>query len=397
MPLHRTSRGRRADGRNDDVLGPTATAFLQGFYPPSLLITQEMLTNGTVQGNPLNGYQYVPLNGIPPDAPSTIWLRGDQFCPALTKSSLVYYQSSKFVTQQAQLQPFYDRFTPLLQGIFPESAIGFQNAYLIFDYFNFGYMHNLTIYKGLSSADLFQLRTLADEQQLDLVYNSTVPAVSIGGSSLAGAILIQLSETVTQSNPALRITYYAAPHSVMQAFFGVSGLLQAHINFWGLPAYAGTMVFELRRPVGDPTYDHTFVRFSMRNGSDPSTPQIVYPLFGRTDIESDMPWAQFEAEMALVGITTAEDWCHACGTSDLTFCAAYTQGVGRTGLPENQGPKKVSKVAAGGIGAGVTLAVIALAEGAAGMWYFRRRRGWRRGRGARVTDDAASDIKLVVR
>jgi hypothetical protein len=121
--------------------------------------TLSTLTNGTTEYNPLNGYQYVLTNGIAANAPDAIWIKGDQFCPAMTNASKVYFQSPEFLTRQAELQPFYDKFTPLLASIFPQDQIGFHSAYGIFDYLNVGYIHNKTINSNFTSDDLFQLRT----------------------------------------------------------------------------------------------------------------------------------------------------------------------------------------------------------------------------------------------
>jgi prostatic aicd phosphatase len=175
--------------RNENVLRNTATAFLQGFYPPSARASRATLTNGTTEANPLDGYQYVLLNGMAANAPDAIWIKGDQFFPTMTNASNAYFESAEFITRQPQLQSFYEKFTPLLTGVFTPEQIGFQSAYRIFDYLNVGYVHNQTIYSNLTSDDLFQLRTLADSQELALVYNASSPDTSIGGRILYGAIL----------------------------------------------------------------------------------------------------------------------------------------------------------------------------------------------------------------
>jgi prostatic aicd phosphatase len=350
--------------RNEDVLGNTATSFLQGFYPPSEPATAAILTNGSAQFNPLDGYQYVLVNGLPSTAPDSIWIKGDMYCPAMTNASKAYYQSTEFLNRQSELQSFYDKFTPLLVGIFPQSEIGFQSAYGIFDYLNVGYVHNQTIFTNLSTDDLFQLRTLADEQELALVYNVSSPDTSIGGKTLSGAILSQLNKTVAQTDKNLKITYFAASYSVFQAFFGLSGLLDADADFYGLPDYASTMSFELRLPVNSVGTHGLFVRYGFRNGSLPSAELNTFPLFGRTQIEADIPWNQFALGMSVQIISNQADWCHACVSSNLTFCAAYPSGS----------TSGVSPVSAGYIGAGVTIAVIAGIEALVTVWWFARKR-----------------------
>ena len=401
MPLHRINLflAWSLICRNENVLGNTATAFVQGLYPPSLFATSSILTNGSDQANPLNGYQYVLVNGMPSTAPDTIWIKGDKFCPTMTNASELYYQSDEFLSRQTQLQSFYDKFTPLLAGIFPQSEIGFQSAYGIFDYLNVGYIHNDTIFSRLSADDLFQLRTLADSQELALVYDTSSPNVSIGGKTLAASILSQLNKTVAGTDKNLKLTYFAASYSVFQAFFGISGLLQTSVNFYGLPAYASTMSFELRRPTNDTTMNKAFVRFNFRNGSDPSTEMQTFPLFGRRNIEADMPWSQFVAGMSQYGISTQEDWCNLC-YSNLTFCAAYPQNVGRI-----QGTDQVPSgsnmtnrlITAGAIGAGVAIAVIFFLESLVAAWWVKKFRPdlLRSTKDSEKLNDTTSETNLV--
>ena len=384
--------------RNENVLGNTAQVFLQGLYPPSEVATAATLTNGTAQFNPLDGYQYVLVNGEPATAPDSIWIKGDQYCPAMTNASQLYFQSQDFLSRQPVLQPFYDKFTPLLQGVFPQSEIGFQSAYGIFDYLNVGYQHNQTIYNSLSADDLFQLRTLADSQELALVYNTSSPIVSIGGKTLSAAILKQFSKTVSGSDTNLKITYFAASYSVFQAFFGLSGLLEASADFYGLPDYASTMVLELRQSVGVSAVNTFFVRFGFRNGSLPTAPLNMFPLFGRTQIESDIPWNQFVSAITMQSVSSQADWCHACVDSNQTFCAAYPVNQTPTALPQIGGTSGssggLSLVGAGAIGAGVTIAVIAIIEGLLALGWIARKRSVSN-RKAALSDTASEKSMLA--
>jgi prostatic aicd phosphatase len=361
---------------------------------PSGPATGATLTNGSAQFAPLNGYQYVLVNGMPATAPDAIWIKGDQYCPTMTNASKAYYQSTEFLDLQPQLQSFYDNFTPLLQGIFPQSEIGYQSAYGIFDYLNVGYIHNNTIYANLSSDDLFQLRTLADSQELGLVYNVSSPNVSIGGKTLSAAILSQLNKTVSGTDTNLKITYFAASYSVFQAFFGLSGLLEASADFYGLPDYASTMSFELRRPVNSSDF---YVRYGFRNGSSQNAELITYPLWGARPIDADIPWADFVESMEKQSVSTQGDWCNLC-MSNLTFCAAYgDSGATQTIANSNVGLSGLSLVGAGAIGAGVTIAVLMAIEGVAfAAWFlYRRTRATRRAVDKAKLSETASEASLV--
>jgi prostatic aicd phosphatase len=289
----------------------------------------------------------------------------------MSAASQKYYQSSEFLTMQAQLQPFYNKFIRFLAGTFPLSEIGYQYAYRIFDYLNVGYIHNQTIFTSLNPQDLFQLQTLASTQELAKVYNVSIPLLSIGGQTLASLILSTLNQTVSGTNPDLKLTYFATSYSIFQAFFGISSLLEASADFNGLPDYASIMSFELRRPFDSSGPQNLFVRFSFRNGSDASAPLTQFPLFRRTQIEADIPWPQFVQEMEEIALRSQAEWCTACTTSNLTFCAAYMPSPSSSGSSEGG---KLSTVAAGFIGAVVGIGVILVLEAVVmGLVWYRRR------------------------
>ena len=96
-------------------------------------------------------------------------------------------------------------------GTFPQSEIGLQSAYDIFDYLKIGYVHNQTIFANLSGDDLFQFHALTDEE-LALVYDISSPNTSIGDKTLSGAILSQLNKTITQTDKNLKITYFTVSY-----------------------------------------------------------------------------------------------------------------------------------------------------------------------------------------
>jgi len=161
---------------------------------------------------------------------------------------------------------------------------------------------------------------------------------------------------------------------VFQAFYGISGLLEASPDFYGLPDYASTMSFELRWPANSSGTDGLFVRFGFRNGSLPSAELKTFPLFGRSAIEADIPWSAFVSAMSSRSISSQKDWCHACGGSNQTFCAAYTSMA--TNAINTDICPSVSPVAAGFIGAGVAIAAIIGREVVAALlwWHLQAAR-----------------------
>jgi prostatic aicd phosphatase len=366
--------------RNDNVLLPSAVSFWQGFYPPSTTFTTQTLSNGTSEDAPLGGYQYVTINGMPTDSPDLIWIAGDQSCPALTEAQNSYYNSTEYLTMAPQLQPFYNQFIPLFQGVLNASQVSFANAYNVFDYINVGYIHNATIFNNVSAADLFQLRTLADNQLYNIYYNASQPDRSIGGQMGAYLILSRLNETVSQSSPSLKLTYFVSAYTTQMPFWALTNMTAASPNFYGLPDYASTMTFELRRPSNSSNFDDAFVRFGFRNGSNASAPVTYFPMFGSNDV--DMPWAQWSEKMSAIAIPSQADWCNTCNSTQ-TFCTGVSaasstgSGSGTSGtaaVESSSSSSGLSNAAAGGIGAGVTIGVIAIVEGLLALWYFSNRK-----------------------
>lgn len=155
----------------------------------------------------------------------------------------------------------------------------------------------------------------------------------------------------------------------------------------GLPDYASTMTFELRRAAGTSGFNNLSVRFGFRNGSDPSAPLNYFPMFGQN--QTDMPWSQWSQQMSNIAITSDASWCSICN-STLTFCTGSgssassttsSQSGSQSGSPSgteaaspSQSSSGLSNAAAGGIGAGVTIGVIAIIEGLAALWYFSSRK-----------------------
>jgi hypothetical protein len=364
-----------ATAPDQQVLLNTATAFLQGLYPPleglDPEISSQTLNNGSTYTNPLNGYQYVALHGEEAESPDTIWLKGDESCPAAAASAKNFEKSVEFQTREEETKSFYESFWDVLKSVYDYSPadLTYKNAYDIFDLLNVASIHNASSAGNVTDEELFQLRTLADSAEFGLRYNSSEAARSMGGQTFAGAILDQLNQTVT-SQGKLKCSFLAGSYDTFLAFFGLSKLTSVSPGFFGLPDYASTMSFELFTPknVGSfpSTTDDIRVRFLFRNGSDEGAPLRAFPLFGKS--EESMSWSDFVSSMRDIAITSAEEWCNAC-QSDLLFCSAYNTASASTTPGDHKG---MSNAVAGVIGALVTLGVVAFI-GASTFFLLRRR------------------------
>ncbi|KAF2262502.1 phosphoglycerate mutase-like protein [Lojkania enalia] len=369
-----------ASAPDQPVLLNTATAFLQGLYPPlenlEPGLASETLNNGSSYTSPLNGYQYVVLHGEEDDSPDAVWLKGDEDCPAVTTSAKNFKQSAEFVEREKATRTFYQSLYDYIGGVYDYdfSDMSYNNAYDIFDLLNVASIHNASsagnVY--LPSERLFQLRTLADSAEFALNYNSSDSARSIGGQTFAGAVLNQMSQMLA-TNGNLKFSLLAGSYDTFLAFFGLANLTSASSDFYGLPDYASTMAFELFTEETVDVFPTAFndirVRFLFRNGSDEGAPLRTFPLFGRS--EDSLSWVDFTSEMNNIAITSAQDWCSVC-QSNLLFCLAYSAQMASS---QNHGnSSSMSNTVAGVIGAMVTLGVIA-SLGLAAFFVLRRRRG----------------------
>ena len=142
--------------------------FAQGLYPPlgSLdedLATQE-LANGTSIESPLNGYQYIHIQGEADNAPDTIWLKGDDECPAWTNASNEYKTSEEYNNTMTGTWRFYGRFAGLLGNILGDGInVSYAQAYTVFDLLNTAKVQNASVAEEISAEELDRARYLADE------------------------------------------------------------------------------------------------------------------------------------------------------------------------------------------------------------------------------------------
>ncbi|KAJ1337203.1 lysosomal acid phosphatase [Microdochium nivale] len=355
-----------ASAPDQAVLLNTATAFLQGLYPPLAG------GNGTADSAPLDGYQYVVLHGENTDSPQTIWLKGDESCPAAVSAQKSYFQTATFRNLEAATKDFYAGLWDLVSGVYDykPSSMSYKNAYDIFDLVNVASIHNQS-FPSIKPGDLDQLRYLADSWEAGQNIDTTgSDSRSIGGKTLAGAILRQLNQTVTSSGK-LKFSLFAGSYDTFMAFFGLAGLTEVSNDFYGLPDYASTMSFEVFTADNVTAFpgssDDLQVRFLFRNGSDAGAPLAQFPLFGQP--KSGMSWSTFVSEMQKRAITDVQSWCSMCGSTEAFCSAGGASAAGNSSEGASNGPG-ISTTVAGVVGAMVALGVVA----AGGLVFFLVRR-----------------------
>ena len=367
-----------ASAPDQSILLGTATSFLQGLYPPLGDIQASdvsmQLANSSSVSNPLSGYQYVTLHGVSDDSPETVWIKGDDDCPAVAAASADFKVSAEYQSRVASTRDFYRSLYPLVHEIYPSAdSLSYAKAYDIFDVINVEQLHNATSpARNVTADQLLQLRTLADSAEFGLNFNASQPARSLHARTLAASVLSHLNDTVTSAGQNPKFALLAGSYDTFLAFFGLANLTAASPDFFGLPDYTSTMAFELFTPGTTFDRDDLRVRYLFKNGSAGAL--TAFPLFASG--KADLPWADFVSGMQQRGVGTAREWCSAC-QSEAVFCAAYADDKSGVDVTSAAGGDEGSVLSRGGsIAVLVVMAVAILGNFVwAAMWLVGRRGG----------------------
>ena len=316
---------------------------------------------GTVVDAPLNGYQLIPINAVSNGASNenSAWLQGNTNCANAQISSNDYFNSKEYMDLYNSSTGLYQRIYPDVNNTFTSAQNNYKNAYVIWDLLNVASIHNATAPLP-DDSDFFALKLLANQHEFALAYNATEPIRAVTGSIIAGQVLSALNSSITTPNSAQKLNVQFGAYGGMMSYFGLSQLIDVDPNFYGIPDYASTLVWELvTNSTGQPTADEVSVRFLFNNGtSAQSAEPIEYPLFGSN--QSPMPWNEFATNMQKIAISNQQDWCTACGNSTgVCSAAALDDGSSSSSTQtttSNSGG--LSKAVCGVIGAMVTLGVI---------------------------------------
>jgi hypothetical protein len=363
----------------DTVIQNSAFGFTQGLYPPvGATLGSTTLRNGTVVQPPLNGYQLIPLDMVNNGAndENAPWLQGASGCANAEISSNEYFSTPEYRSTLNKTQSFYNGLSPMINSTFTTAETSYENAYLIFDLLNVASIHNASNdfpdSQLLTPRTFFQVRTLADQHEFNLAYNVSAPIRAITGAVIAAQVLTALNATITGMG-ANKLNVQFGAYNGMISFFGLADLLNvSHPNFYGVPDYASTMVWELvtNTTVSDTSFPSTSeigVRFLFHNGTTSNYSQpTTYPLFGQS--QTVLPWNDFVTEMNSIAVGSQVDWCNVCGNST-GICSPEALGLGGSGssssgttCSQTSSGGGISKAVAGVIGAMVTLGVILGAE-----------------------------------
>ena len=366
----------------DQFIVASAQAFMQGLYPPLQLssndtfaTSQSVLANGSNILSPLNGYQYPQIYTASRNDDNSIWIAGELGCPAYTASAYEYYTSPEYATILDATAAFYESLEQdFLSGIFTNSSVGYFDAYYIWDYLRFGFIHNTSIANHISEETFLRARALADELTFALNGNTSASGSTpgdqiraIGGRTLATRIVEALYTNIDTSGQYDKMTLLFGSYEPMVSFAALAGLpSEQNPQFYSIPDPGSSMVFELFslsvNGTGEyPDRSDLNVRFLFQNGTGDGSQLISYSLFGRDPSQNVMTFDEFVSGMETIWMPSVADWCDTCSSISV-FCPAF---VGNTRGPsssptygaESPGHRGISPVVAGVIGAVVTLVV----------------------------------------
>src|SRR5208282_6621241 len=137
-------------------------------------------------------------------------------------------------------------------NVVPESFVDYYNAYDLWEYANYQYVHNRTVYEHLDPADLAELRVLASQEEFarngDLSVSGLTKGdriLAISGQTFAAHVLSLLGLNIGSEGSSEKLNVLFSDFEVFLAFFSLSGLSGINEQFTQIPEQGSVMVFEL--------------------------------------------------------------------------------------------------------------------------------------------------------
>ena len=167
---------------DDQYTIASAQAFMQGLYPPlGDVLNQDFtspegsfLANGTTVAAPLNGYQYPEIKSPSSYDLRSVYIDGARNCPAYTGRLLEYYNTSNFEFLYESTLEFYQGLEDdFLEAAFTSNNLGYFDAYYIYDYLQYQYLHNMTVRNTISEVNMTRAEILAANWVYALYNNAT--------------------------------------------------------------------------------------------------------------------------------------------------------------------------------------------------------------------------------
>jgi hypothetical protein len=305
-------------------------------------------------------------------------IAGDNNCNEYSLASNTYIGSVDYNLTSISSLPLYQRLIPLLfQNVVPQSLVEYYNAYILWEYANYQYVHNQTVYEKLNPADLSELRLLASHQEFARNGDLSISGLTkgdriraISGQTYAAHVLSLLGQNIESQGSNEKLNVLFSEYEVFLAFFSLSGLSGISDQFTQIPETGSVIVFELfsntENATAYPDISDLWVRFLFRNGSDSSAPLLSYPLFGRGNSAVDMTWNDFETGMDAISLSEIGTWCETCASLAM-YCPAFeanltnsTNSTSGNSCASTASSTRISPTIAGVFGAVATIAAFVL-------------------------------------
>ena len=360
----------------------SAQAFMQGLYPPvdtsygaPYIEVSSQLANGSSSEYPLSGYQYPPIVTLDLQDPRSLTVSGQTECLMYQALVSAYNISQEAERIAHESRSFYDYlFDNSLVNAFDRSAANYENACEISEYLEYQTVHNESLFEELSQGDINQARWYADQYTFATNGNTSSTGSlqvfgirpdgrlrTIAGQTLASHILTVFESNIKQQGTKEKMNFVFGSYEPAVALASLTGLASPKTaNFYSRPVHGASLVFELfslerKKYATYPSPSDLFVRFSLHNGTNVSTPFITYPLFGHSPSNAVVPLSEFRMEMRKIASKSTEDWCLRCG-SPAVFCTGVVN-ASQDGL---FGAVNIDPTIAGVIGAVVTFVFLAV-------------------------------------
>ncbi len=145
---------------DSQYIATSATAFMQGLYPParldasspSELQANAPLANGSYVSAPLGGYQYAWIHTASNNDPESIYVNGENYCPEWNDFNQNYFSTPAFNATMNQSEPLYSAVSGALSDFnLQQPEYHYWDAYQVYDYLSFMYVHNTTYFDTLNA------------------------------------------------------------------------------------------------------------------------------------------------------------------------------------------------------------------------------------------------------
>ncbi|KAM0349819.1 hypothetical protein ACHAPU_003653 [Fusarium lateritium] len=370
--------------QTDEWVSGGAMAFVQGFYPPSTNSFdngtggEEIALNLGVGDNkteyPLNGYQYPNIRSPSYFDPESIAVQGNARCSAWqTEMTTNLTENDALGDLYQSTLPFYQNLfsTPPLEGTIGVDYASIWNAYPLWEFADYQYRHNETVYEQLQNANvtLSFLNTYAvtmeraQNSYLDSENENSPTDVlySIAGRTLAYKVASQFRSNIRWGSSYNKLTLIFGSMEPILSFVSLSGLLTKDSILqepWStLPKPGAALVFELFGedpdfPDRQPATDSLRVRVSYRASADADESFRNQPIFKSGP--DGIAYSKFVQTMNQLG-RSPNEWCDICGPTPAPWCELTD--LDNTGWDDTF---SIRPIIAGVIGATVSFGVFAI-------------------------------------